>query len=234
MQHGVGWIVFSFSLVIACFYYAQIRQASADDLLRRLSLDQASHAMLTRTLGLLNPEFKKANQENVTVDEFLLTLQKNQGMDGEMTMPTPSDAELLRSAGVASTDPRAPQVLGRIKDGLAKNDAALDPRRLFLEQGRERLSDIAGMPLNGQENIADVLSRIIDHRVRTYFQPDMVDGHATILPFVLSVILFLTLWSLGSILGVVWRVLTAVMFAFLSRSGVIVIKKIPVEQEVIG
>lgn len=234
MQHGIGWIVFSLSLVITCFYYVQIQRASADELLQRLSLDRTSHVMLTQALGMMNPEFKKANQESVTVDEFLLTLQKNQVFDGDMVTSMPSDAELLQSAGVMPNDPKAPQVLGKIKDGLAKNVSMLDPQRIFLEQGRARLSSIAGVPLSGQENITDVLSQIIDHRVRTYFQPDMLDGHATILPFVLSVILFLTLWSLGSILGIVWRMLTAVMFALLSRFDVIMIKKISVEQEVVG
>lgn len=232
MQHGAGMILFAFSFAISSFYYTQIRDASGDELLRKLSLDQTSHAMLTQSLGIMNPEFRKMDQESVTVDQFIMTMQKDQPMANVGT-DMPSDTELLQMAGMKPTDPRAPQTLARIKKDFQKNADAINPQKLILEQGRKQLSDIAGHQLSGQEHIADVLSQVIDQRVRTYFQPNMVHGNASILPFILSIILFLTLWSLGAILGIVWRFMTAGIFALLRRSDVIEVKKVMVEQEVI-
>lgn len=232
MHHGIGLLVFAFSFAITAFYFLQIQNKSGDELLQKLSIDQASHAMLTRSLGMINPEFKKANQENVTVDQFIMTMQKDQPM-GDFGMGIPSDEELLQMAGMKPTDPRAPQVLTQIKKGLAENSAGIDPQKLILEQGRKQLSDIVGKPLSGQEPIADVFSQVIDQRVRTYFQPNMVGGDTTVLPFVLSVILFLTLWSLGAFLAILWRFMTAGAFTLLRRFRIIEVKKVMVEQEVI-
>jgi hypothetical protein len=234
MQHGLGWLVFSFSLIITSFYYMQIRHASGEDLLQKLSIDQASHVLLTKSLGLINPEFKKANRENVTVDEFLLNFQKDQSTGSVDTLPIPSDEELLRLSGMTPLDKRAPQTLAQIKKGLEENKLTLNMQDLALEQGRAKLSDIVGTPLSGKEPIADILSQVIDQRVRTYFKPDEASGSSSILPFVLSIILFVTLWSLGSVLGIAWRFLTTFLFMVLRRFGAVNVRKVMVEQEVIG
>lgn len=235
MQYGISLIIFAFSLAIASFYYMQIRTASGDELLQKLSLDQASHVMLTRSLGLLNPEFKKVDQEKISVDAFLLTFQEDRPVEDNTVATLPSDNELLQMAGIKPTDPRAPQALSRMKKELEENSGSFDTSSLILEQSRKQLSEIAGRPLSGQEPIADVLSQIIDHRVRTYFQPNMVNGNNTsVLPFVLSVILFLTLWSLGAVLGIAWRLMTAGAFHLLRRLDIIEVKKVTVEQEVVS
>lgn len=233
MQHGLGWIVFSFSLVVASFYYNQIRSASGEDLLQRLSINQASHAMLTQALGLINPDFRKADQRQVTVDEFLLSFQDASSSKNETVVQEPSDEELLQMAGISASDPRAPQVLRQIRKGLEQNAVVVDTRTLVLRQSRTQLSDIAGVPLSGREPITDVLSGIVDQRLRSYFKPDTTEGSATLLPFILSVFLFLTLWSLGAILSFFWRFLTAGAFALLRRWSVIEVKAVMVEQEVV-
>jgi len=107
----------------------------------------------------MNPEFKKANQENVTVDEFLLNFQKNQStMD--IAVPEPSDAELLQMAGVAPSDPRAPQALMQIKKNLKDTTNTINTQGLVLEQGRKQLSGIVGKPLSARN-----LSQIFCHRL---------------------------------------------------------------------
>ena len=232
MQHGLGRIVFSFSLVIASFYYMQIRTVSGEELLQKLAIDTTSHAVLTQVLGMVNPDFRKANQENVTVDEFLLAFQKNQSAN-EVAVPIPSDIELLQMEGMTPADPRATQTLIQIKKGLKDNAVAIDTRGLVLDQGRKQLSDIVGKPLSGEESIADVLAQVINQRIRTYFQPTVANSTSLLLPFVLAVILFVTLWSLGAILTVVWRIITGAAFSFCRRVGVLEIKKVMVEQEVI-
>ena len=234
VQYGMVWIILSISFLITSFYYVQIRQKNGEELLQKLSIDQTSHVVLTRVLGWMNPEFKKANQEKVTVDEFLLTLQKNQAIDESAVTTTPSDAELLQMAGIQPSDPRAPQVLIQLKREWKNTTITLNTQGLVLEQGRLRLSGIVGRPVLGQESIADVLSQIIDQRVRTYFKPDTASGSSSILPFVLSIILFVTLWSLGSVLSIAWRFVTAALFALLRRFGAVEVKKVMVEQEVIG
>lgn len=232
IQHGAGWIVFGLALTITSFYYTQIRYADSEALLQKLSLDSASHMMLTQSLGFLNPDFKKANQENVTVDEFLRALQKNQAVEMNSTN-TLSDAELLRMANIEPSDPRSAQALVQIKRSLASEAVDINTQNLVIEQGRMRLSSITGLHLTGQEPIADVLSKIIDQRIRTYLDPSMTQRSSSILPFVLSVILFVTLWSLGAVLSVVWRFATAAAFALLCRVGLVRVLTMMVEKEVI-
>lgn len=232
MHYGTGWIVLSLALAITSFYYVQIRNESGDKLLQMLSLDQASHALLNRILGFVNPEFKKANQENVSVDEFLMTFQKNQTMN-DIAMTTPSDVELLKMAGLTPSDPRSPQALIQIKKGIEKNTQTINPQKIILDQSRKQLSDTVGTPLLGQESITDVLSQIIDQRIRTYFKPNETSNSASILPFILSIILFVTLWSLGAVLMIAWRFMTAGLFALLCKFGVIDVQKVMIEQEMI-
>ena len=232
MQHGTSWIVLSLALVVTSFYYMQIQNKSGDELLQMLSLDQASHTVLNRTLGLMNPEFKQANQNNMTVDEFLMTFQKNQAMN-DIAIAVPSDTELLKMAGLTPSDPRSPQALIQIKNGIEKNNKAISPQKIILDQSRKQLSDTVGTPLSGQEYITDVLSQIIDQRIHTYFKPNETSNSASMLPFILAIILFVTLWSLGSLLAILWRFMTASSFALLCRFGVINVQKVMVEQEII-
>jgi hypothetical protein len=91
-----------------------------------------------------------------------------------------------------------------------------------------------GTPLSGQEHIADVLSQIIDQRIRTYFKPNETSTSASMLPFILSIILFVTLWSLGAMLMILWRFMTAGLFVLLCRLGIIEVQKVMIEQEVIA
>jgi hypothetical protein len=233
VQHGIGRLVFAFALVISTLYYTNIRDVNGEELLQKLSIDQTSNVLLKQALGMMNPEFKKIHKENVTVDEFLLTVPKSDTTNDQI-VSNPSDAELLQMAGVMPTDPRANQVLAQMRDGLKKNTASLNTQKLMLEQGKKQLSGIVGKPLSGQESIADVLSQIIDQHIRTYFKPDMTNDSSLLLSFILSLILFITLWSLGSILSFIWRILTAVLFALLRRFGVIEVNKVMVEQEVIN
>lgn len=233
MHHGIGFVVVSFSLCIASLYYAQMQTESNEKLLERLSLNQTSHGIINQSLGILNPEFKQVTDRGVTVDEFLETIQDMQLPEGSI-LKTPSDEELLRMAGVAPDDPSAPLVLKRIRVSLEKNASTLNSKEVLLQQGRKQLSDSVGRTVQGQDPIADVLSDIIDQRLRTYFQPNIANGNESILPFILSVILFITLWSLGSILSIVWRYLTAMLFHIFRSFGWIVIQKVTTEQEVVA
>jgi hypothetical protein len=234
MQYGASPLVFAFAVSIALFYYAHIQNESGEVLLQRLELERASHAVMTQALGYFNPEFKTMDTDKMTVDTFLITMQAGQNMS-DLTLETPTDTSILETTGLTPTDPRAPLVLAQIKKGLAQNTTTFNTKQLVLVQSRNQLSKVVGMTLTGQEPIAAILSSIISQRVSSYFEPTMAqNGSSSVLSFILTLVLFLTLWSLGSIFGFVWRLLTAGLFFLACRFRILEIKTILVEKEVVA
>lgn len=233
MHHGMGRIIIGASAIISLFYYSQIIHLSVESLLQRLSLSQASHQVLIQALGWMNPEFQKVNRENVSVDDFLKTIQESQ-MPQEQENPSDmTDMELLRMSGIEPGDPRAPQVLSQIRNELKKSASRFDVQAIAIEQSRKQLSEIYGAPLTGKENVADVFSAIIDQRVRTYFQPEDLSEESSLLPFILTIILFFTLLSIGSVLSFFWGFIATLFFVLFQRIGLITVRKVMVEKEVV-
>ena len=215
LKKSMGAGVFSFSfavaLLIASAYYTHIRFSSWEDLVPRFTLAQGSGDVLLWAMGTAYPELGKIRKDGMTVDSFL------QGMIASRKTPEeePSFASLV---------PR----------GNAPEDELLS-KEMELSLGRLQMSRLAGRTISGDERVVDVLGEAFRHKIVALVSGDNAkkDLPAGVFPFFLSVLLFVTILSLSSLLRWVWVSGAALLMKLLIRVRVFSVQRIQAEQEVL-
>lgn len=105
---------------------------------------------------------------------------------------------------------------------------------LVLQQGRAQLSQMTGQNLSGSETMSDVFSGFIDKKIDDYFSPSVENPNASkVLSFIMAGILFFTIWPVGSFLSIFLILIAYLIFLVFVRLGVVTVRKIPVEMEII-
>jgi hypothetical protein len=209
------------------------------DLMKQFEIRKSSERMVNQAMVMLNPDFKKIDDDNVTVDEFLETLQKSQADEqssSEERVEPMSDEDLLTIAGIDPASPKAPIILSEIKKQMSKDQSGSSDsqQQLILNQSRKQFSTIIGQPLTGQEAIADVFSGFIEKSIWSYAQPKTNENSSSsTIAFVLSLLIFLSVVSIGSIAKIVWIFAVKLYFFILTRMHLVRVKKLSIEQEVI-
>lgn len=214
---GLPLILLGFCLAIVTQYYFHIRALPWTELLPRFSLGQQSNALLIRSMESVHPGFKQASQDGLTLDDFLLGLQ-------EAVVPHPA-AEPILPAEIENALPpelRSPEAREALQ------------RQAYLAAGRERFATLAGGgEFSGAERVTDVLTSVLNYQTRVFFDPEARHYSAAILPFILCLLLFLTIFPLGTLLGLVWIVLASLVFRLLVKARIVRVERVPAEQETI-
>lgn len=103
-----------------------------------------------------------------------------------------------------------------------------------LEAGREQLSELVGRQVSGQETIAEVFSEMVNRRIAETFSPQNPSGEGdSLFSGILSLVLFLTVFSLGLFLAEILAYLIQLIFWTLKKLRLVEIVQVPVEMEVI-
>lgn len=207
---GVG--VFSFSLAVSLLianeYYTHIRNSPWDDLVPKFSLGEGGGDILLRAAGWVYPELGKIHDERVTVDAFLMTVRGKEG-SFVSSLPVPSDERMPIDQGEAIM------------------------RELSLAAGRMEVGALVGRKVSGDEKMSDVLSEALRNKTMAFLSGKKAEQNlpASVLPFVLSLLLFITVLSIASLLQWLWIAIAAGMMRVFLRSGAIAVERIAVEQE---
>jgi hypothetical protein len=213
---GKAFFILSLAFVISSQYYFQAKSAG----LLKLPIFDAGVILDNKLVqGILynfNPDLKKLENKDLTVDELILeNFEEGQMGAGE--------GELLnlveKSQFVSSTN------LQRIEE-LRKQK--------ILEAGREQLGKMANQKLTGSEKVSVVLTEIMNHKIQSLVSPDYSDERFPVVPLGMAFILFLTVLSLGAFLVRVLVHLISFIFWIFIFGKIVTIKKVPVEMEVIG
>ena len=85
----------------------------------------------------------------------------------------------------------------REKFSIVKNSMQ---EELLLEKGRMQLEEFSGIEIDGKEKIADVIVQMVEDKVGEFLVADYFKGGFPAISFAFSIILFLTLFSIGTIL----------------------------------
>jgi hypothetical protein len=221
---GMILVVLGVSLVISSYYYVQVKPLPLEGLLPRFRISESSGKIFMRSLSRFNPQLRQIAQENLTVDELILAFRKDAGVEL-------ADEDILRASGMHPQDPVALAQLSEWRRTIGEKSDELE-QEMLLQEGRRQFSDAVGRELTGQEKAFDVFSELVNDKLRSYFAPSD-NLPFPLLPLVLSVLLFLTLLSLGSVLQWLWIGLSAFFFFLAVRSGGVTVKKVMVEKEVI-
>lgn len=199
-------MLFAVSIMISSQYYSEVKDLSSTRLIPKFNFSEMTGGATSKILSAVNPDFKKLDQEGLTVDQFILETQKDQ-----VSMDVPEGLS-----------------------GAMAERLAIEEEKILLREGRKKFSEIAGTPLTGQEKISDVFSGIINQRIDQYLGSRMSDSEkGSPLPFILAVALFLTVLPLGSLLSTVWIIVVELIIWIFKKTDLIRIAKVPVEMEVI-
>jgi hypothetical protein len=169
-----------------------------------------------KTAGLVYPELRGSGDGPMTVDRFLLGMQDNQEQTSFM--------ESITASGITSL-PNA------LLESITNNSQAV-----YLRSGREQLSRLAGRTVHGDEKIDDVFATVLKGRIVSALSGIAPAEHEMprFVPFILSVLLFLTILPFGSSIGVVWVLVAWMVFSLFLMVGWLRIEAETRQQEVLA
>ncbi len=224
VRTGAFSLVLGLTLALSGAYYVSIQQASWEELLPRFSTGEGTATAIFKTVAYIYPAWKNLGEEGTTVDQFLLSIKNNQE-------DAPSEMSTMSSSGTALPDVmQSLQQLG--VDGLFDQDRISE--ELYLQAGRQQIASIVGRPVSGDEKMADIFAVVIQHKIIAALSGGQASQHLPppIVPFVLTVLLFLTLLPFGSSLSWLWAFLSYLVFRVVLSFGWITLSRATREQEV--
>lgn len=213
--------VLALSLALSGTYFISIQKEPWEELVKRFSIGEGTATAVFKTSAYFYPEWKSLATEGTTVDEFLLSLKKDE------TLPP----EFLSQAATSPTlaDYLKQGMLGQVLDEKTVS------QELYLRAGREQIASLLGRPVSGDEKIADVFSLAIQRKIITALSGEQVSEHfsPTIIPFVLTLLLFFTLLPFGSVISLLWITFSFLVFRIALFFGWIQLGKVAKEQDVL-
>lgn len=219
LRAGSTLVVFALSLVIATFYYSETRSFAPDRLIPKLGSGSLASQLTGKMIDLLFPSIRQANGE-MTVDQLILANQDSQNSARDII------DQLQKPDELSSVD-RA--ILESKAQELVKSN-----QQLILEQSRKQLSEIVGRDLNGSEKVSDVFTDLVNKKIEETVVPKLSDKSLLpIVPIVMAILLFLTIFPIGTFLSPVWLGLVYLIFIILIKTKVANIVKVPAEIEMI-
>ncbi len=213
LRLGRSVLILVFALLVCGQYFFQSKERGISELVPEFNFSQIiSSSWTKKTLSEIAPGFENMDDENLTVDEFIWkNYEKNRN-------------EYLKNQSIEQSS-------GEMEIIYQTEELKRDE---ILASGREQLEEISGQTLSGKEKVADVFSEAVNFRINNFFLPsDDFELKGELISAVLTVILFLTLLSLGSLLSRMLVYLVHFLFWIFCKTRLIEIGKIPVEMEII-
>ncbi|TXH06696.1 MAG: hypothetical protein E6Q06_05150 [Candidatus Moraniibacteriota bacterium] len=201
---GMSQVILALSLVISSQYYAHVESFSWDRLVPSFDLAEGTGAWVLRIAGKFSPSLASLRDRDLSVDEFL--------------------AELRPAIGVASSTEAVSNGVGEAF------------RQAEMLRSKVELSRLLGREVGGGESMNEILSEVLRKKIIAFVSGNSAgtgEHQVPFLPFFLSILLFFTIYPIGSLLAPIALSLAAILFAFLVRMGLIAIKRVATEQDVI-
>ncbi|MFZ2975053.1 MAG: hypothetical protein WA055_00290 [Candidatus Moraniibacteriota bacterium] len=213
VRTGKTMLILALSIMITSQYYVEVKNTGKTNIIPKFEVGDAVNQILPR----IYPELKDSGKSDLTVDEFILKMSK-ENSDSFL-------GNILESQGLDEKQ------IGVSKSQIEKI-IATDQGKIIAEQ-RKSFSEIAGVPLTGQEKISDVFSEMINNKINEFFSTSLEKDSLPFLPFIASFILFLTVASLGSFLGSICGYFSAFIFWILRKANLVLVSKKMVEMEMV-
>lgn len=234
---GKQFLILGFAIVLSSQYFFIENKKDFEEVVPRFSENKYSNLLTSKILSAINPEFKKISTSEITIDEFIIESQKNHIDSDRVSMI--SDQEIENSiSGISGNIPQSKkeELKNEIKNNLseANNQILEGSEKRIVEEIRKKFSALVGSELTGQEKFSEVLNNIINRKITDYLKPQIKDKNSiSLLPPILTIILFLTIVPLGSLLNIFWILFCRLIFWIFIKSKVITINKISAMVETI-
>lgn len=227
VQSGSFMFVLGLSIALSSAYFVTIQNETWEELVPRFSVGQGTAAVTIKAIAYFYPPWKNLADEGMTVDGFLLSLQKKNEEAGVLReevkidpVAFPGLAEYLRENVVDASN--------YTEDGLSQE--------LYLRAGREQIAKLSGTEIRGGEKITDVFTSAMQHRIIVVLNGEQASRHLTpaIVPVVLAFLMFLTLLPLGAVMGYFWLGLSYLIFQIALFFGWTRLERVMREQEILA
>ncbi len=232
-------IVIGLAIIISSQYYLEVRNSNVEKIIPQFEIESLIGNLTTSVLSKINPQFKSLKDKELTVDEMIIELQKNQ-LENDGPDSDEKVGEFFKEQfGNNITKEKKGRLTeesfgGSGSEGGETSGAIAESREAMLENARDQFSEIAGRELKGDEKVPEVLSEIINKRINDYISPTLADErYSTIIPMIIAIIIFITVVSLGSILSLAGVVIAIFVFQIFVWLKLVSIAKVPAEKEVI-
>lgn len=226
-------IVIALALVISSQYFFFISKTNGQKNIPKFDTSSITSKIVEPILEIIYPDFKKVQKDGLTVDQFIFENQKNSEINSTVDTETIIDQQIPADLPVKQKEALKQQALEQIAD--SKSQLSEKNNELVLQEGRKQLSQMIGKDVVGNEKIADIFSGLIDKKINDYFQPQIGDdAPSNMLSYIVAIILFLTIWPIGSMLGIIWFIIVIIVFKILLKFGLVEVKTVTVEREMIA
>ena len=233
---GKAILILGFAIVLLANIFL-LRIKGFWEIIPRFSENKYSNLLTSKILSTINPEFKKISTSEITLDEFIIESQKSQLGSDNISML--SDQEIENSiSDISENIPqnRKEELKNEVKNNLSEvNNQLLEGSgKRIVEEIRKKFSALVGSELTGQEKFSEVLNNIINRKIADYLKPQINNENSiSLLPPILTIILFLTIVPLGSLLNILWMPICRLIFWILVKSKIITINKVSTMVEIL-
>lgn len=227
---GLFLFVLGLSIALSSAYFSTIQSESWEELVPRFSIGEGTATFFIKTVAYVYPEWKKLADEGMTVDGFLLTLKKEDNESQEVSFEN-----LGKQIGI---DPAAmPVLVEYLRNNIATDtfDQGVVSRELYLRSGREQIARLAGRSISGEEQIVDIFSSAIQHKIIMILSGEKAAKNLTpeSVPLILTVLFFLTLLPVASVIGYLWIGFSFFFFQIALFFGWVQLDRVPRVQEIL-
>lgn len=238
IRDGSTYIILAIAIIISSQYYFEVRYSGIGKIIPKFQMNGFFSSVAPKILSSINPKFKGLDNENLTVDQFILETQSEQNNEQAIQENSGDQIDKMiddqygKNLRLAKRNEIKKQYLTKLSE--SSNEIASQNQDLILQQGRSQLEGVTGFPLTGQEKIYDIFVRVINDRINSYITPNFSDqNNFPVLPLVIAIVLFITIFYLGSFLSPVLIFLANIVFRILLKTKVIKISKVQIEAEII-
>ncbi len=238
---GIVAFIFGISLLLASQHHGNISNLKPTEVVDGIVQTQVKSIKVAAALALKvrgESESEKSQFNEVTVDEFLkkTLLSKSPNtttdatLDGSDESITSSDMPHANSFDATALLENAAATMGidtlLPESGLKEVSQKLteSSQSLVIDTMRKQLAEKVGVDLTGTESLFGVLTQATKLKAQ-----DLINTSPALnafLPLLLSTIFFLTIFSIGSVLRIMWALSAALVFWILKTYGIVKIIKI--------
>lgn len=228
VRAGSFLFVLGLSLLLSSGYYVSLKNVSWEEMVPRFRVGDQMTRIIFKVAGFTNPSFAKLSEGEMTVDEFLLSLEQNQQRTDTPPQTNTSQQDLLNAY------PQMKQFLdGKSLPLSLGSKSPKTAEELFLDGGRLQIASLVGRPVTGDEKISDILSTAVQNKLVTFLSGEKSTQHvpSQAIPFFLAFLLFLTLLSFASLLVPICILSAQWIFWLSRRFGWLTMSTLMVEQQ---
>ncbi|HPN54792.1 MAG TPA: hypothetical protein PLB52_02560 [Candidatus Moranbacteria bacterium] len=228
-------MVIGLALIISSQYFFMISQSGKEQAIPEFDTAPITRKIIEPIMVLVNPDFKAMQKEGLTVDQFIIESkqEKEEDIFSKENIDDEIEKQIPANLPAEKREAMKQEALQQISD--SQKNISQKNQELVLKEGREQLAKMVGRKVSGEEEISEVFAGFIDKKINDYFQPHKVDSDkkSPLFYYILSAVLFLTIWPMGSALSLIWFGIVIIIFKLMVHFKLVEIKTVTVQREMI-